>query len=197
MMHQWSEVADGRAKDHEPVTFEGRGRAWRWFETALAYDNSRLPEALLVAADIAGEPRWKAVALESLSWLLDLQDRGTHLNLIGTKNFGRDYDASDPLDEQPIDAAALVDACAAAYRATGDARWRRSATDAFAWFAGRNRLGARLVEPDGACADGLHGDRINANRGAESVLAYAQAAQTMRRLAALPTAGDKPGARAI
>ena len=184
MAHQWGEVAQGRAADREPP--------WRWFETALAYDNARLPQALLAAAEACDEPRWRDVALEALDWLVSVQDRGTHLNLVGTENFGRDYDASSPLDEQPVDAAALVDACAAAYRATGAAAWRRRATDAYAWFAGRNRLGVSLVEPDGACADGLHGDRINANRGAESALAYAQAAQGMRALGALPgRAGDE------
>ena len=191
MIHQWAEVAEGRAKGRQP--------AWRWFETALAYDNARLPQALLAAAEVCGRDDWRAVALEALGWLHGVQDRGTHLNLVGTRNFGRDYDASDPLDEQPIDAAAMVDACAAAYAATGDAVWRRRATDAFAWFGGRNRLGASLVEADGACADGLHGDRINANRGAESVLAYAQAARTMAALgaAALPGADDTAGERAI
>ena len=191
MMHQWAEVAEGRALGREP--------SWRWFETALAYDNARLPQALLAAADVCGEARWGDVALEALDWLVKVQDRGTYLNLVGTENFGRDYDAGGPLDEQPVDAAALVDACAAAYRATGDAAWRRVATDAFAWFAGRNRLGASLIEPDGACADGLHGDRINANRGAESVLAYAQAAQGMRGLAdaSAPVRSGRPDAQAI
>ena len=189
MMHQWAEVAQDRALRRDPP--------WRWFETALAYDNPRLCEALLAASEVCGEPRWGDVALEALDWLVRQQDRRTHVNLIGTENFGRDYGADALLDEQPVDAAALVEACAAAYRATGAAAWREAATDAFAWFAGRNRLGMSLVEPDGACADGLHGDRINANRGAESTLAYAQAVRGMASLSvAAPGQDAAPGGNA-
>ena len=173
MALQWDVVAEG----------VGRPHGWRWFETSLAYDNARLCEALIEAGRARGREDWTRTGLDALSWLWTVHDRGDHLNMVGTENFGRDFARDALADEQPIEAAALVDACAAAYRATGDARWRRAATDAFAWFGGRNRLGVSLVDPgDGACADGLHEDRPNANHGAESVLAYAQAAATMASL---------------
>ena len=179
MMHQWDEVARKRS-----AAREAEGHApWRWFETSLSYDNARLCEALLAAAEIRGRADWRAVALEALSWLWAVQDRGDHLNMVATACFGRPYVADEAADEQPVEATALVDGCAAAYRATSDAVWRRRATDAFAWFGGRNRLGASLVDvTDGACRDGLHADRVNGNCGAESVLAYAQAAASLSRL---------------
>jgi hypothetical protein len=44
---------------------------------------------------------------------------------------------------------------------------------AFGWFIGENDLRASLVDPDtGSCLDGLHPDRPNENKGAESALAY-------------------------
>ena len=179
MMHQWNEVARARSAKREA---EGHA-PWRWFETSLSYDNARLCEALLAAAEVRGRADWRAVALEALGWLWRVQDRGDHLNMVATACFGRPYVENETADEQPVEATALVDACAAAYRATGDALWRRRATDAFAWFGGRNRLGASLVDvTDGACRDGLHADRANGNCGAESVLAYAQAAASLSRL---------------
>ena len=44
---------------------------------------------------------------------------------------------------------------------------------AFAWFLGENDLQTALIDPDtGSCSDGLHPDRPNENKGAESVLSY-------------------------
>ena len=44
---------------------------------------------------------------------------------------------------------------------------------AFSWFLGENDLGTTLIDPDtGSCSDGLHPDRPNENKGAESALSY-------------------------
>jgi hypothetical protein len=51
--------------------------------------------------------------------------------------------------------------------------WHVEAHKAFAWFTGANDLGLPLVDiATGSCRDGLHPDRANENRGAESLLAY-------------------------
>ena len=53
---------------------------------------------------------------------------------------------------------------------------------AFAWFLGQNDLGKRLVDPDsGSCSDGLHPDRVNENKGAESVLSYLLGLEEIRQ----------------
>ena len=44
---------------------------------------------------------------------------------------------------------------------------------AFGWFLGENDLHTTLIDPDtGSCLDGLHPDRPNENKGAESALSY-------------------------
>jgi hypothetical protein len=56
---------------------------------------------------------------------------------------------------------------------TGDAFWTGEAKRAFEWFLGRNDLGQALYDStSGGCGDGLHPDRVNANQGAESSLAF-------------------------
>ena len=161
-----------------------RGVEWPWFETRLAYDNARLCQALLVAAERRGRADWRAKALDALAWLTSLQDRGDHLHVIGTGCFHEDWHAHPCADEQALEAAALADAAAAAWHSTGEARWQRVAADAYAWFEGRNRLGVPLVDlEDGACRDGLHQSSVNENCGAESVLAYLSAAATLTALA--------------
>ena len=79
-------------------------------------------------------------------------------------------------DEQPVDAAALVEALVEAYGATGEPRYARQAVRAFEWFLGRNHLGVAVYDAvSGGCHDGLGPDGLNANEGAESTLAYLQA----------------------
>ncbi len=53
---------------------------------------------------------------------------------------------------------------------------------AFGWFLGENDLQTTLIDPDmGRCSDGLHPDRPNENKGAESVLSYLLGLVEIRR----------------
>jgi hypothetical protein len=76
-------------------------------------------------------------------------------------------------DQQPVEALATISACYAAWQVDNDAEWATGATRAFGWFMGENDLKTALIDPDtGSCSDGLHSDRPNENKGAESVLSY-------------------------
>ena len=80
-------------------------------------------------------------------------------------------------DEQPLDAAALVEAELAAFAITGDPEHGIRATRAFEWFLGRNRLQKPLYDfATGGCSDGLGSEALNQNEGAESTLALHRAA---------------------
>ena len=75
----------------------------------------------------------------------------------------------------------MVSACLEAYRATSDSCWYEWAERAFDWFIGWNDLGLELYYPKtGGCRDGLHVDRVNGNRGAESTLAFLLSLAEMR-----------------
>ena len=77
-------------------------------------------------------------------------------------------------DQQPIEAAATVDACiAAAEKSTAIRCWVAPRRRRWIGFIGENDLGLPLADPAKACCrDGLHPDRVNANAGAESTLCY-------------------------
>ena len=155
---------------------------WPWFEDALAYDNARLCEGALLGA--AHLPGLLAPALASLGWLCELQTGpgGVH-RPFGTCGMGRAGVREAAFDQQPLEAWATADACARAHALTGAPRWRAEAARAHAWFLGANELGVVLADPgDGGCRDGLHPDRANANRGAESTLAWLHAELAMTRL---------------
>jgi hypothetical protein len=80
-------------------------------------------------------------------------------------------------DEQPLDAAAIVEAELAAYAVTRGPEHGRRAIHAFEWFLGRNRLQRPVYDfATGGCSDGLGSETLNDNEGAESTLALHRAA---------------------
>jgi glycosyltransferase involved in cell wall biosynthesis len=147
---------------------------WSWFEDVLAYDNARLSQALIQTGLATRTPRYVEIGLRSLRWLMSLQTTATgYFRPVGSKSFGKIRQKPAAFDQQPVEACATISACLAAWRADNDAEWLAGATRAFGWFLGENDLQTALIDPNtGSCSDGLHPDRPNENKGAESVLSY-------------------------
>jgi hypothetical protein len=122
--------------------------------------------------------------LESLNWLADLQrsdTEGKHFVPIGSNGFYPQGGERARFDQQPVEAQAMVSACLAAHRITGEKGWHKEARRAFEWFLGRNDLHLPVYDPTtGGCRDGLHSDRPNENQGAESTLAFLQSLLELR-----------------
>ena len=158
---------------HLALLEETRRPEWQWFEIVLAYDNARLPEALLRAGQALGRPDLIDCGLSTLGWIVEKQTSPQgRFRAVGTDSFHRPY--SDPLqyDQQPLEAQATVDACLAALDVSGDRRWAKEAERAYAWYLGDNDLGLPLATTaDGGCFDGLMPTGLNRNQGAESILA--------------------------
>jgi glycosyltransferase involved in cell wall biosynthesis len=161
------------------------GSDWVWFEEGLAYDNARLPEALILTGLAVEAPAYLEAGLRTLRWLAGVQTTPTGLfRPVGTESFFDRRQTPRAFDQQPVEAAAAISGYLAAARAEGGEAWPAEADRAFAWFLGGNDLAAMLVDPDtGGCRDGLHPDRANENQGAESVLSYLSGLADMRRWA--------------
>jgi hypothetical protein len=72
-----------------------------------------------------------------------------------------------------VAASSSISACLAAWQADSDPKWKIEALHVFSWFLGHNDLSLPLVDlQTGSCHDGLHPDRVNENRGGESVVSY-------------------------
>lgn len=158
---------------------------WLWFEEGLAYDNARLPQALIESGLRTQNTAYVEVGLTSLRWLTTQQMSETGLfRPVGTTGF---YDRRKPpqaFDQQPLEASATISACLAAWRAGRDNVWTAEAARAFAWFRGENDLSTSLIDDaTGACRDGLHPDRPNENRGGESVVSYLLSLVELREFA--------------
>ncbi len=163
-------------------------QAWNWFENVLAYDNARLPQALLQTGLRLKSPAYVTAGLSTLRWLMAMQTAPMgHFRPVGSDSFGQRFAQPRPFDQQPVEAAATISACLLAAQADTSAgwpvSWKAEAWRAFAWFTGDNDLRLPLIDPlTGGCYDGLHPDRANANMGAESVLSYLLGLSDMRAL---------------
>jgi hypothetical protein len=158
---------------------------WPWFEDGLAYDNARLPQALIATGVASGRRACTEAGLKSLRWLMTMQTSPSGcFRPVGSDSFGDKRRQPRPFDQQPLEATATISACAAAWRADGDPTWTATALLVFSWFLGQNDLNTPLVDvATGSCRDGLHPDRPNENRGGESVLCYLLSLAEIRQLA--------------
>jgi glycosyltransferase involved in cell wall biosynthesis len=165
--------------DRLAAAFEATAaESWLWFEQALAYDNARLPQALIAGGAALGEDDHVASGLESLRWLGDESGLANGmLRLTGHRGRKRDEPAPGGGDEQPLEASAFVEAELAAFAITGEREHSTRAKLAFDWFLGRNHLSRPLYDfATGGCSDGLGDEDVNRNEGAESTLAFHRAA---------------------
>ena len=167
------EILERFPDQHLALLDAARRPEWGWFEIVLAYDNARLPEGLIRAGKALGRQDLIDCGIETLTWIMSKQTSPEgHFRAVGSESFGRVYAEPLPYDQQPLEAQATVEACAAAFDATGDRRWLAEATRAYHWFLGANDLDLPLATAkDGGCFDGLMPAGLNRNQGAESILA--------------------------
>ncbi len=157
--------------------------AWPWPEPRLAYANAALAEAMIAAGATLQNPVHLDQGLTMLAWLLELETRSEHLSVTGTGGRGPGH-LGPQFDQQPIEVAAMADACWRALNVTGDDRWSRGIAMAADWFTGANDVGLVMFDPESYGGyDGLHEDRVNLNQGAESTLAFVSTMQRARSLA--------------
>jgi len=143
---------------------------WQWFENNLTYDNAKMPWALFLAYETTGDKDYLNVAKKTLDFLLGVNFRdGNRMKIIGNRGWYSKGEKAALYDEQPIDAAAMVEACAAAYKLTGLKRYREKMKQAFSWFLGNNVAGVAVYDfENGGSRDGIRENGLNENEGAES-----------------------------
>ena len=168
-----------------------RDGQWAWPEPRLRYANAVLPEALLAAGMAMDSPRVVSQGLGMLRFLVGLETTGGRLSVTGTDGRGPGQTAAQ-FDQQPIEVAAIADACARAFDITDDPSWRDVVTATWAWFTGDNDASTAMFDPgSGAGFDGLERDGRNENRGAESTLAALSTYQQARRLGVLEVVASR------
>ena len=146
---------------------------WAWFERLLAYDNTRLSEALIKAGQLLDEPDYIRIGLETLEWIAERQIGANGVfRPIGSDTFDSPGELL-PFDQQPLEALAFIEVCLLAGSVDSNGEWSERAICAWDWFFGRNDRGIALVDLETMrCHDGLTPQGRNQNSGAESILAF-------------------------
>jgi hypothetical protein len=167
---------------------------WPWPESRLRYANAALAEALVAAGAGLERPTTVNDGLRMLAWLLERETNDGHLSVTPAGGAGPE-DHHPRFDQQPIEVAAMADACARAESVTGDPTWRLGIELAVRWFEGDNDAGTPMWDPlTGGSYDGLRADGPNLNQGTESTLALVSTAQHARRLLGLAPGPQIPDA---
>lgn len=155
---------------------------WSWPFDYLTYANAALAEVVVAAGDARRDDRLIATGLRMLDWLYGAQLDGGRLSVVPVFGWRRGIRRARG-DQQPIEVAALADACATAAAVTGDPRWDAAVHRSAAWFLGDNDAGTPMWDPaTGGGYDGLTPRGPNLNQGAESTLALISTLQHARRL---------------
>jgi hypothetical protein len=172
-----------------PLSTDSR---WPWPEARLAYANAVLPETLIAAGHVLSRPDVIENGLTLLRWLLDRETVDGHLSPTPAGGAGPD-ERAPRFDQQPIEVAAMADACARAEAVTGDSGWARGVEMAIQWFAGDNDAGAVMWDPESSGGyDGLQPMGPNLNQGAESTLALTSTMQHRDLRTAAVNSLDQP-----
>ncbi|MCH8966618.1 MAG: hypothetical protein IID43_02985 [Planctomycetes bacterium] len=166
-MVQLAERLNGKFAEHET-------QDWPWFEEVMTYDNGRLPQALIIAGINLNRDDLTQRGLRVLEYLVEIQTAAEgHLSVIGNDGWLKQGGAAARYDQQPIEPAALIGACKAAFRASGDDKWLIEMRRCFEWYLGRNDGEVSLVDfKSRGCCDGLTPNGVNENQGAESTLSW-------------------------
>jgi hypothetical protein len=160
----------------------GGDPAWRWPEPRLHYANAALAETMLAAGSLLDETRWVGDGLLMLTWLVDVETAGGHLSVTPVGGWTRG-ERRPAFDQQPIEVAALADACALALDLTSHLHWADMVERCARWFEGANDVGISLLDQaHGGSCDGLEREGRNENQGAESTLAMLSTFQQAGRI---------------
>ncbi|MEI7725403.1 MAG: glycosyltransferase [Bacteroidota bacterium] len=157
---------------------------WEWFEGYLTYANSILPEAMLYAWMLTGEPVYHDIAIASLNFLMSQIFNENGIEVISNKNWLQKGEVAEHYGEQPIDVAYTIMTLSKFYDVFQTEDYHLKMETAINWFLGNNRLRQIIYNPcTGGCYDGLEETHVNLNQGAESTVSYLMARLTMEKYA--------------
>lgn len=188
VLARWPQHPGARALLADTATMIGRpapDALWPWPETRLRYANAVLPEVLMAAGRHLDSAQATADGLRLLEWLWSVETAGGRVSVTPVGGWAPG-EPRPGFDQQPIEVAALADACARAFDLTADDRWRDAVVRCGAWFGGDNDAGVSLMDlASGGGHDGLHRIGRNENEGAESTLALISTLQQVHRMPVL------------
>ena len=165
----------------EAMLFEldrNSGPGWVWPTDQLSYDVARIPESLIRAGNVLDDAHILRHGMRALEWLAQIVQPGERFEPIGAPQWYPRGGTRPYYAQQPLEALAMMEA----WMAAGEDEHARVA---YEWFAGNNLDELEVADfASGGCRDGIDGPgKISSNMGAESTLAYVQAALNLHAIA--------------
>ena len=155
---------------------------WVWPEGRLTYANASVAEAMMLAGFYTEQDDIFRQGRHALEWLWQLQSVADRLSMVPHQGW-LPGDRLPAFDQQPIEVAALVDACQTAYDFTSDPGWLERMVTGRRWFDGWNDQSIPMHDAEsGAGFDALTLDGRNENRGAESTICFLSVDQRTENL---------------
>ncbi|WP_048051287.1 glycosyltransferase [Methanosarcina soligelidi] len=155
---------------------------WNWFEPTITYSNAKLSESLILAYNYTKNRTYRKVGLATLDFLTEIQWKGDFFDIVGNQGWYSCNGEKPIFDQQPIEAGYLTQAYISAYETVRERKYLELARYSFEFFLGRNRLITPMYDSStGSVCDGLNCDGMNCNQGAESVICYLMALNSLNR----------------
>lgn len=155
----------------EMIMGDGPNGQWKWPEPRMTYANAVVPDALIAAGIGLHDNEILREGINLLEWLIAQESLDGHFSVTPTTGRGPG-DPKPAFDQQPIEVAALAEACARVASVTHAPIWGDRVQLGVDWFLGNNDAGLVMIDFDtGGGYDGLHQHAVNINQGAESTLA--------------------------
>lgn len=148
---------------------------WKWCEDIIAYENARIPQALLSYGGFFKDKNIFALADKTFRWLIDIQfdKHNNRFSVIGSDKWMTRNGEKSQFDQQPVEIAAIVDAAYEGYKYTGDDYFEQIIEMSIDWFLGNNDAGKSVYDfKTGGSRDGINPLGLNLNEGAESTLSW-------------------------
>lgn len=146
---------------------------WVWFEDELTYDNGLMPLALLHAFQATGNELYFKTARRTLRFLENHVFEEGHYSPIGNQNWCRKGNEKSLFDQQSLEPMTMTSAYLLMYKISNETRYLEKLYSVYLWYLGENALHRPMYDHEtGGCYDGLSSKGVNANKGAESTLAY-------------------------
>ena len=171
-----------RASVHEARLLSAYSDDRGWFEDTLYYANGAFPYALLLRYQKTKNQKLLDIAEGCLSLLNEEQHIGSCPAPISNDWPKLGAARVSIYGQQPIEAGFMVMAGALYADISGNKKARKNVSYWMSWFSGNNISQISMVDPDGACHDGLEAYGPNPNCGAESTIMYLLAAYDYLRV---------------
>lgn len=157
---------------------------WQWYEEIITYDSFRLPQAMLAIYLITKDVAYKDIAEVSLQFLYEntFNPSRNYFDFIGQDGWQDRQGIKANYDQQPLEAAAAIEAYIFADKAAPQKEYLAKSHVAFEWFFGRNRNHRSIYDQThNGVFDGLTPRGVNLNEGAESIICFLMAQWSLQQ----------------